>query len=135
MKPSKISLSVYMYITCHTEISVSLLYLHQFCCALSLTGHSDWVRDVQFVKENGGDTLLASCSQDTSIRLWRITQQQQEQQQQEQQQEEQQQQGEEGELKLKAIVFTVECGMTFAVTLESIMMGRFEFEVDQSFYA
>ena len=124
MKPSKISLSVYMYITCHTEISVSLLYLHQFCCALCLTGHSDWVRDVQFVRENGGDTLLASCSQDTSIRLWRITQQQQEQQQ-----------GEEGELKLKANVFTVECGMTFAVTLESILMGRFEFEVDQSFYA
>ena len=122
MKPSKISM--YMYITCHTEISVSLLYLHQFCCALSLTGHSDWVRDVQFVRENGGDTLLASCSQDTSIRLWRITQQQHEQQQ-----------GEEGDLKLKANVFTVECGVTFAVTLESILMGGFEFEVDQSFYA
>ena len=113
-----------MYITCHTDISVSLLYVHQFCCALSLTGHSDWVRDVQFVRENGGDTLLASCSQDTSIRLWRITQQQ-----------EDQQQGEEGELKFKANVFSVECGMTFAVTLESILMGRFEFEVDQSFYA
>ena len=110
------NLSPYMYITYDTEISVSLLYLHQFCCALSLTGHSDWVRDVQFVRENGGDTLLASCSQDISIRLWRITQQPQEQQQEEEEEEEHQQEGEERELKLKANIFTVERGMTFAVT-------------------
>ena len=53
--------------------------------------------------------------QDTSIRLLRISQQQQQQQQ--QKQEWQQQQGEEGALKLKGNVITVENGMTFAVTI------------------
>ena len=85
------------------------------------------MRDVQFTRENGGgrgDLLLASCSQDTSIRLWRITQQQQQQQQ--------QQQDEEGELKLKGNTFTVSGSggeVTFGVTLESILMGQYEFEL------
>ena len=82
------------------------------------------MRDVQFTRENGrgrGDLLLASCSQDTSIRLWRITQQQQ-----------QQQQDQEEELKLKGNTFTVSGSggeVTFGVTLESILMGQYEFEL------
>ncbi|KAG5678159.1 hypothetical protein PVAND_007854 [Polypedilum vanderplanki] len=38
-----------------------------------LIGHEDWVRGLDFVKEENGDVLLASSSQDSFIRLWRIS--------------------------------------------------------------
>ena len=82
-------------------------------------GHRDWVRDVEVARERG-DLLLASCSQDTSIRLWRISQQQQECKQQQQQEEEE-------ELKLKGNTFVLESGISLSVTLESVLIGRFEF--------
>ena len=68
------------------------------------------------------DLLLASCSQDHSIRLWRISQQQQ-------QQCKQQQCGkqEDEELRLKGNVFSLESGTTVSVTLESVLIGQFEF--------
>lgn len=37
-----------------------------------LMGHEDWVRGLDFVRE-GDDLILASCSQDHFIRLWRIS--------------------------------------------------------------
>ena len=38
-----------------------------------LEGHHDWVRDLSFCTEEGtGDLLLASCSTDSYIRMWRI---------------------------------------------------------------
>lgn len=109
-------------------IKVASLYypisFHQFVAALCLSGHSDWVRDVQFVCEREeGDLLLASCSQDTSIRLWRISRQQQQQQQ-----DSKQCPPQDDELRLKGNVFTLSCGVSFVVTLESILMGEFEFE-------
>ena len=39
----------------------------------SLSGHEDWVRALDFVLDNNGDLLLASSSQDTFIRLWKIS--------------------------------------------------------------
>jgi elongator complex protein 2 len=38
-----------------------------------LVGHEDWVRGLDFIKDDNGDMLLASASQDTFIRLWRIS--------------------------------------------------------------
>ncbi|XP_060527513.1 elongator complex protein 2 isoform X2 [Cylas formicarius] len=38
-----------------------------------LTGHDDWVRGLDFAVDRHGDILLASGSQDSFIRLWRIT--------------------------------------------------------------
>ncbi|CAO1304756.1 unnamed protein product [Diamesa tonsa] len=40
----------------------------------TLSGHEDWVRGLDFtVEESSGDLLLASSSQDSFIRLWRIS--------------------------------------------------------------
>nr|XP_006823801.1 PREDICTED: elongator complex protein 2-like [Saccoglossus kowalevskii] len=51
------------------------LYVYQddqFTEVLSLHGHEDWVRGIEFAVD-GNDLLLASCSQDTFIRIWRIS--------------------------------------------------------------
>ncbi|CAI8001653.1 Elongator complex protein 2 [Geodia barretti] len=91
----------------------------QFCRGLSVSGHKDWVRDVEVARE-GRDLLLASCSQDASIRLWRICQQQQQDCKHKQQQE-----GEvEEELKLKGNTFCLSSGATVSVTLESVLIGH-----------
>lgn len=40
----------------------------------TLTGHEDWVRSVAFARgSTGSDLLLASASQDSYVRLWRIS--------------------------------------------------------------
>ncbi|XP_031585140.1 elongator complex protein 2 [Oreochromis aureus] len=39
--------------------------------AMSLQGHEDWVRGVEWASA-GGELLLASCSQDSLIRVWRL---------------------------------------------------------------
>ncbi|XP_071776254.2 elongator complex protein 2 [Centroberyx gerrardi] len=39
--------------------------------AMSLQGHEDWVRGVEWASI-GGELLLASCSQDCLIRVWRL---------------------------------------------------------------
>ena len=85
------------------------------------------MRDVEAVRERN-DLLLASCSQDSSIRLWRISQQQQQQQQ--DCKHKQQQEGEvEEELKLKGNTFCLESGATVSVTLESVLIGQFKFQI------
>ncbi|XP_041868544.1 elongator complex protein 2 [Melanotaenia boesemani] len=43
----------------------------QFQKAMSLQGHEDWVRGVEWAS-TGGELLLASCSQDSLIRVWRL---------------------------------------------------------------
>lgn len=43
-----------------------------FVQVIELSGHVDWVRSVCFTKSNS-DLMLASGSQDTFVRLWRIT--------------------------------------------------------------
>eukprot|EP01102_Stenamoeba_stenopodia_P015164 TRINITY_DN5143_c0_g1_i1.p1 TRINITY_DN5143_c0_g1~~TRINITY_DN5143_c0_g1_i1.p1 ORF type:complete len:843 (+),score=179.65 TRINITY_DN5143_c0_g1_i1:107-2635(+) len=44
----------------------------QFTPLLKLSGHDDWIRSLAFATVDNGDLLLASSSQDTYIRLWRI---------------------------------------------------------------
>ncbi|XP_038045123.1 elongator complex protein 2-like [Patiria miniata] len=44
----------------------------QFTRCLSLTGHEDWIRGVEVTADDTGDLLVASCSQDCFIRLWRV---------------------------------------------------------------
>ena len=39
----------------------------------SLIGHEDWVRSLDFTTDDNGDVLLATSSQDSFIRLWRIS--------------------------------------------------------------
>lgn len=39
----------------------------------TLSGHENWVRGLDFVKINNKEILLASSSQDTFIRLWKIS--------------------------------------------------------------
>lgn len=39
----------------------------------SLSGHEDWVRGLDFTTDDNGDILLASSSQDSFIRIWRIS--------------------------------------------------------------
>ncbi|KAK4453797.1 Elongator complex protein 2 [Podospora aff. communis PSN243] len=50
----------------------------EFTLQATLTGHENWVRSLDFVREKadtpGSDLLLASASQDKYIRLWRIHQ-------------------------------------------------------------
>ncbi|XP_077967779.1 elongator complex protein 2-like [Styela clava] len=43
-----------------------------FSPVLSLTGHEDWVRGLDFLTIENGDLMLASCSQDGFVRLWKI---------------------------------------------------------------
>lgn len=45
----------------------------KFTCVDTLVGHVDWVRGLDFVALNESDLLLASSSQDTFIRLWKIS--------------------------------------------------------------
>ncbi|XP_067123610.1 elongator complex protein 2 [Centruroides vittatus] len=44
-----------------------------FSNILSLKGHEDWIRGLDFLTTENGDALLASCSQDCFIRIWKIT--------------------------------------------------------------
>lgn len=44
----------------------------------ALFGHEDWVRGLDFTTDDNGDVLLATSSQDTFIRLWRISPMQEE---------------------------------------------------------
>ncbi|KAM9385150.1 elongator complex protein 2 [Pholidichthys leucotaenia] len=61
-------------LACGGDDSRVHLYVHadgQFQKAMSLQGHEDWVRGVAWTS-TGGELLLASCSQDSLIRVWRL---------------------------------------------------------------
>ncbi|KAF6087943.1 elongator acetyltransferase complex subunit 2 [Phyllostomus discolor] len=87
----------------------------QFQKVLSLCGHEDWLRGVEWAAF-GKDLFLASCSQDCLIRVWRLyikstsleTQ-------------------DDDNIRLKESTFTVENESTktaFAVTLETVLAGH-----------
>ena len=48
--------------------------MHQFVSATSLPGHEDWVKCLAFkpIEREGDSLVLASGSQDATIRLWNI---------------------------------------------------------------
>lgn len=91
----------------------------------TLAGHADWVRGLDFIAVNENELLLASSSQDTFIRLWKISRR------------------ESGELKapktvevfgasdeiqVEEKIFTVggenNASHHFAVSLESVLLGH-----------
>nr|KAF6471226.1 elongator acetyltransferase complex subunit 2 [Molossus molossus] len=87
----------------------------QFQKVLSLCGHEDWIRGVEWAAF-GKDLFLASCSQDCLIRVWRLyikstsleTQ-------------------DDDNIRLKANTFTVEnesIKIAFSVTLETVLAGH-----------
>ncbi|XP_053373737.1 elongator complex protein 2-like [Mercenaria mercenaria] len=45
----------------------------QFVSSITLPGHEDWVRAVDFTIDDSGDILLASAAQDYLIRVWRFS--------------------------------------------------------------
>ncbi|GFG28391.1 hypothetical protein Cfor_06228 [Coptotermes formosanus] len=49
------------------------VYAKKFVKVDSLVGHEDWVRAMDVTLDDSGHLLLASSSQDSLIRLWRIT--------------------------------------------------------------
>uniref|UniRef100_F7FTS6 Elongator complex protein 2 n=1 Tax=Callithrix jacchus TaxID=9483 RepID=F7FTS6_CALJA len=87
----------------------------QFQKVLSLSGHEDWIRGVEWAAF-GKDLFLASCSQDCLIRIWKLyikstsleTQ-------------------DDDNIRLKENTFTVEnesVKITFAVSLETVLAGH-----------
>ncbi|RXN05381.1 elongator complex 2 isoform X1 [Labeo rohita] len=84
----------------------------QFQRLLTLTGHEDWVRCVEWATKDG-ELWLASCSQDCLIRVWRLfakTATEPDQQT-------------DAVIKMKESVFQVS-GDEFAVTLETVLAGH-----------
>uniref|UniRef100_W5K7J8 Elongator complex protein 2 n=1 Tax=Astyanax mexicanus TaxID=7994 RepID=W5K7J8_ASTMX len=60
-------------LACGGDDSKVILYVQlngQFQKVLTLQGHEDWVRSVEWAAK--GELLLASCSQDCMIRVWKL---------------------------------------------------------------
>ncbi|KAF3707523.1 Elongator complex protein 2 [Channa argus] len=54
-----------------SQVHLYVNYNEKLQKAMSLQGHEDWVRGVEWAS-TGGELLLASCSQDCLIRVWRL---------------------------------------------------------------
>uniref|UniRef100_A0A672SDK0 Elongator complex protein 2 n=1 Tax=Sinocyclocheilus grahami TaxID=75366 RepID=A0A672SDK0_SINGR len=102
-------------LACGGDASRVHLYVQlngQFQRLLTLTGHEDWVRCVEWATKDG-ELWLASCSQDCLIRVWRLfakTATEPDQQA-------------DAVIKMKENVFQVS-GDEFAVTLETVLAGH-----------
>ncbi|XP_027791467.2 elongator complex protein 2 isoform X2 [Marmota flaviventris] len=86
----------------------------QFQKMLSLSGHEDWIRGVEWAAF-GKDLFLASCSQDCLIRIWRLYVKSTSSETQD------------DNIRLKENTFTIENGsskITFANTLETVLAGH-----------
>ncbi|KAM5158488.1 elongator complex protein 2 isoform 2-T2 [Mantella aurantiaca] len=92
----------------------------QFKKTQLLPGHEDWVRDVEFAI-SGKDMYLASCSQDSFIRIWKIIAKSA------LDSEKIEHELKENNIKLKENVFTIkenDSEFTYAVTLETVLAGH-----------
>lgn len=93
------------------------LFVHQddwFQKMLSLCGHEDWIRGVEWATF-GRDLFLASCSQDCLIRIWRLYMKPTFLE------------SEDGSIRLKENTFTIKVGgvsTTVAVILETVLAGH-----------
>ncbi|XP_042187984.1 elongator complex protein 2 isoform X1 [Callorhinchus milii] len=88
----------------------------QFQKIQSLVGHEDWVRGVEWAAHDG-NLLLASCSQDCMIRIWRIYIRR----------ESTYKEYNENIIKLKEDIFHVTSdkgAVTYAATLETVLAGH-----------
>uniref|UniRef100_A0A8C7PMU7 Elongator complex protein 2 n=1 Tax=Oncorhynchus mykiss TaxID=8022 RepID=A0A8C7PMU7_ONCMY len=84
----------------------------QFRKVLSLQGHEDWIRGVEWACVDG-DLLLASCAQDCLIRVWRLVAKSRTKRNAQ----------EERTIRMSEDVFTLTQN-AFAVTLESVLAGH-----------
>uniref|UniRef100_T1HB76 Elongator complex protein 2 n=1 Tax=Rhodnius prolixus TaxID=13249 RepID=T1HB76_RHOPR len=92
--------------TCH----VHLYLLGSQCTKLiSLTGHEDWVRTIDFTNLGNGNVFLATSSQDTTVRLWKISESSDE--------------PDDGSFKMSKLEFSVD-SIKFSVGLESVLCGH-----------
>ena len=78
-----------------------------------MEGHEDWVLDVKFVETDDNKLLLASCSKDSYIRLWKI----------EKELERKEKESEVEEMTNPAKYFKVE-GKLFGVRMEALLVGH-----------
>ncbi|KAK3108608.1 hypothetical protein FSP39_011810 [Pinctada imbricata] len=95
----------------------------EFKKVMTLQGHEDWVRAVDFTVDDKGDILLASAGQDYFIRIWRLSWRQpgsdviQEVKK----------MSIDEEIKMKENTFSfthLESSVTYAVSLESVLSGH-----------
>ncbi|XP_077978293.1 elongator complex protein 2-like [Glandiceps talaboti] len=56
------------------KVSLYVLVDGQFVKVNTLHGHEDWIRGLELAVDDSGTLLLASCSQDCFIRIWKMTQ-------------------------------------------------------------
>ncbi|XP_006889292.1 PREDICTED: elongator complex protein 2 [Elephantulus edwardii] len=87
----------------------------QFQKVLSLSGHEDWIRGVEWAVF-GGDLFLASCSQDCLIRVWKLYVKSASSET-----------NDDDCIRLKENTFTIEnesAKIEFAVTLETVLAGH-----------
>lgn len=80
----------------------------------SLIGHENWVRGLDFVEDENKDILLASSSQDSSIRLWRVSPRTKI---------ENPLKIDDGEIQVEEKIFEIQ-NNKFAVSLESVLQGH-----------
>uniref|UniRef100_A0A8C1ECB8 Elongator complex protein 2 n=2 Tax=Cyprinus carpio TaxID=7962 RepID=A0A8C1ECB8_CYPCA len=86
----------------------------QFQRLLTLSGHEDWVRCVEWATKGKNKLWLASCSQDCLIRVWRLFAKAATEPVQQT----------DAVLKMKENVFQVSGDGEFAVTLETVLAGH-----------
>ncbi|XP_041932594.1 elongator complex protein 2 isoform X1 [Alosa sapidissima] len=103
-----------------SKVHIYVRHSDQFQRVLSLQGHEDWIRGVEWAARDG-ELLLASCAQDCMIRLWKLFAKAPP--------EELDQEAGQGEpvLRLKENVFEVaENGTSsvFAMSLETVLAGH-----------
>lgn len=116
----------------------------RFECMHTLIGHEDWIRDVDVCELSASQLLIASCSQDHYIRLWRLdstpgTKQQSdavikvparpERAEEDEDDEDEERQVDDEELKLKSSRFIVNSPHTsgyveHSLSLESVLYGH-----------
>ncbi|KAM4688697.1 elongator complex protein 2 [Discoglossus pictus] len=103
-----------------SRIHLYVLQNGQFQKTQVLHGHEDWVRGVEWAVSEG-NLFLASCSQDCSIRIWKIFHKPAAESARIEDYEE------ESDIKLKEKILSVKGEheeMTYAVTLESVLAGH-----------
>ncbi|CAK8674602.1 unnamed protein product [Clavelina lepadiformis] len=86
---------------------------------LILPGHEDWVRNVDFITLHTGEIYMATCSQDSFIRLWKIWLVNNKATEDKVQ--------ERYELKLRKQLFTINVNntsFTFAASLDAVLIGH-----------
>ncbi|XP_030381298.1 probable elongator complex protein 2 [Scaptodrosophila lebanonensis] len=95
----------------------------QFTRVHKLTGHEDWVRGLDFVRD-GEDLLLASGSQDNFIRLWRIAPRSKEQTLENRVNMFNLCDPESGEIRVEEKILQLGAQAWYAISLESVLYGH-----------